>query len=172
MASGVGMIRPVFSALVLALLVHGLATAHTTAAAEPIQQMQKEYFNYGTWETGVMFSQGMSVRNPGRWLFLSGVGAEEDKPMGGVLHPGDFLAQCRYAWKEIKVRLERQGASLNDIVRTVTYVTDVRNIVANRTCRQEVFGAGPYPPQTFLVVSALARHGMLVEIEVTAIAAK
>ena len=48
---------------------------------------------------------------------------------------------------------------------------DIRNIVANRTCRQEVFGAGPYPPQTFLVVGALARHGMLVEIEVTAIAA-
>ncbi len=43
-------------------------------------------------------------------------------------------------------------------------------IVDNRTCRQEVFGDGPYPPQTFLVVSALARPGMLVEIEVTAAA--
>lgn len=158
--------------LVAVLLATWLAMVETGAAAEHMAQMQKEYFNYGSWETGVMFSQGVSVRDPGRWLFLSGVGAEEDKPMGGVLYPGDFLAQCRHAWKEIKTRLERQGASLNDIVRTSTYVTDVRNIVANRTCRAEVFGSGPYPPQTFLVVSALARHGMLVEIEVTAVAPK
>ena len=59
---------------------------------------------------------------------------------------------------------------MRDIVRTITYVTDIRNFATNRTCRQEVFGVGPSPPQTFLVVSALARQGMLVEIEVTAVA--
>jgi enamine deaminase RidA (YjgF/YER057c/UK114 family) len=134
--------------------------------------MEKEYINYGTWETSVKFSQGVSVRNPGRWIFLSGVGAEEDKPRGSVLYPGDFLGQCRHAWQQIRSRLERQGASVNDVVRVVTYVTDVRNLGPNNTCRGEVFGAGPYPPHTFLVLSALALPGMLVEVEVTAVAPK
>ena len=92
--------------------------------------------------------------------------------MGGALHPGDSLAQCQYAWLEIRTRLQRQGAGLPDIVRSIISVTEVRNVVANHTCRQDVFGAGPYPPQTFLVVSAMVRPGILVEIEVTAVTPK
>lgn len=134
---------------------------------------QREHFNYGSWEQQAAFSQGVSVRNPGRIIFLSGVGAEEDDLRGAVHHPGDFLAQCRYAYGEIKKRLEKQGASVADIVHTVTYVTDVRYLIPNRNCRVEVFGkAGPYPAQTFLVVSALARPGMLVEIEARAVTAR
>jgi enamine deaminase RidA (YjgF/YER057c/UK114 family) len=130
---------------------------------------KREHFNYGSWETQVMFAQGVSGRNPGRIIYMAGVGAEEDSLRGGVHHPGDFLAQCRYAYNEIKKRLEKQGARMQDIVHTVTYVTDVRFFIPNRDSRKEAFGNGPYPAQTFLVISALARPGMLVEIEARAV---
>ncbi len=114
------------------------------------------------------FSQALSVSNPGRWLFLSGAGAEEEME-GQVQHLGDFDAQCRYAWNTIQRLLEREGGSVSDIVRVVTYVTDARNLAQNNACRKEVFGDGPYPPHTFLNVSQLAIPGMLVEVEVTAV---
>ena len=148
-----------------------LASIAWTAEAQT--PAQREHFNYGSWEQQAAFSQGVSVRSPGRIIFLSGVGAEEDDLRGAVHHPGDFLGQCRYAYGEIKKRLEKQGASLADIVHTVTYVTDVRYLIANRNCRVEAFGKnGPFPAQTFLVVSALARPGMLVEIEARAVTSR
>ncbi len=153
------------------LIVAMLASIACTAEAQT--PAQREHFNYGSWEQQAAFSQGVSVPNPGRIIFLSGVGAEEDDLRGAVHYPGDFLAQCRYAYGEIKKRLEKQGATMADIVHTVTYTTDVRNVIANRNCRVEAFGKnGPFPAQTFIVVSALARPGMLVEIEARAVTSR
>jgi 2-iminobutanoate/2-iminopropanoate deaminase len=94
MSRRVWIAQVILSALVGVVAAQSWALAQPSAPAQQAPRMEKEVFNYGTWETGVMFSQGVSVRNPGRWLFLSGVGAEEDVPFGGVEHPGDFLAQC------------------------------------------------------------------------------
>lgn len=159
---GVGLVATV-------LLTHGLVAAQQpgagTASSGP---MEKQYLNWGNWQTRVGFSQALSVKNPGRWLFLSGAGAEEEQE-GQVQHLGDFLGQCRYAWNTIQRILEREGGTPNDIVRVVTYVTDPRTLGQNNECKREVFGDGPYPPHTFLNVSQLAIPGMLVEVEVTAI---
>ncbi|MGN6459745.1 MAG: RidA family protein [Pseudolabrys sp.] len=125
------------------------------------------YLNWGDWQSKVGFSQAASVKNAGRLLYLSGVGSEEEKT-GAVQHIGDFAAQCRDAWNSIRTILEREGGSPKNIVRVVTYVTDVRNLGANNTCKKAVFGDGPYPPHTFLNVSQLALPGMLIEVEVTA----
>lgn len=155
----------------LALVAGALLTApavHAQVNSPAAKPVQREHFNYGSWEQQVRFSQGVSVRNPGRLIFLAGVGAEEDN-LRGVLYPGDFAAQCRHAYGEIRKRLERQGASLKDVVHTVTYVTDARYLPLNGDCRKEAFGDGPYPSQTFLVISAFARPGMLVEIEARAV---
>ena len=61
---------------------------------------------------------------------------------------------------------------MRDIVRVVTYVTDMRHLAENNACKKAVFGNGPYPPHTFLNVSQLALPGMLIEVEVTAALAK
>ena len=125
------------------------------------------YLNWGEWPAGLGFSQAASVRNAGRLLYLSGVGSEEEKT-GTVQHIGDFAAQCRDAWNSIRTILEREGGSPKNIVRVVTYVTDVRNLAANNACKRAALGDGPYPPHTFLNVSQLALPGMLIEVEVTA----
>jgi enamine deaminase RidA (YjgF/YER057c/UK114 family) len=48
-------------------------------------------------------------------------------------------------------------------------VTDVRYQAEVAKCRREAYGDGPIPVNTFLVISALAIPGMLLEIDVTAV---
>lgn len=59
-----------------------------------------------------------------------------------------------------------------DAVKQVVYVTDVRFQADVAQCRREVYGDGPIPANTFLVINALAIPGMLLEIDVTAVVAK
>ena len=64
------------------------------------------------------------------------------------------------------------GATLADAVKQVVYVTDIRYQADVAKCRREAYGAGPILANTFLVISALAIPGMLLEIDVTAVVAK
>ncbi len=152
-------------AAILVALAASIAAG--VALAQQPQGQEIRFLNWGKWQQRVGFSQAASVANPGRLVFLSGAGSEEEQD-GQVQHPGDFNAQCRYAWNTIKRILEREGGDVRHIVRIVTYVTDPRTLGANNACKKEVFGDGPYPPHTFLNVSQLAIPGMVVEVEVTA----
>lgn len=154
------------AALALASVALGFGLREGSAVAQA-GGFEMRYLNWGNWQPKVGFSQGMSVKRPGRFIFLSGVGSEEEKE-GSVQHVGNFTAQCEAAWNSIRTMLEREGGSVKNIVRVTTYVTDPRDLRANNACKKAVFGDGPYPPHTFLNVSQLAIPGMLVEVEVTA----
>jgi enamine deaminase RidA (YjgF/YER057c/UK114 family) len=102
-------------------------------------------------------------------IFLAGVGAEDENGKGGdILHKGDFMAQCKYAFDKIKRALAKNGAGLGDVVKMVSYITDVRYQPEFGKCRQETFGATPMPAHTLLTISQLAWPGMMVEVDVTA----
>ena len=58
---------------------------------------------------------------------------------------------------------------MNDVVKIVTYVTDIRNQGEAGKCRAEALGDAPQPVHTFLNINQLAWPGMLVEVDVTAI---
>ena len=61
------------------------------------------------------------------------------------------------------------GATLADIVKTTTYLTDIRNREAMRAVRGERLGHLPAPPaNTALVVSSLIEPEFLVEVDVVA----
>ncbi len=128
---------------------------------------EKKNFNYGRWTKG-RFSEAVTVTGPGKMIFLAGIGAEQEQS-GKILFPGDFTRQCRYAYKKLKKVLARNGATMTDIVKQVTYVTDVRYQSAAGACRREAYGDVPLPAHTFLNISQLAWPGMLVEIDVIAI---
>ena len=103
-------------------------------------------------------------------IFLAGVGAEDENGKGGdILHKGDFMAQCKYAYDKIKRLLDKHGATLGDVVKMVTYLTDVRYQPDYGRCRVEQFGNNPLPAHTLLTISQLAWPGMIVEIDVTAV---
>ena len=159
----------------LAVILLGLL-AFTTAAPAQSQNgggFEKKSYNYAEWAKG-RFSEVVTVRNPGKIIYLGGVGAEEENTdKGGVIrHLGDFDGQCHYAWDKIKRLLAKHGATLENIDKLVTYVTDIRYFFPAGKCKSEEFGKITQPAGTFVVISALAWPGMLIEIDATASAAK
>jgi enamine deaminase RidA (YjgF/YER057c/UK114 family) len=149
----------------VALTAVSFVIVATVAAA---QTFEKKNYNYSEWTKG-RFSEAVTVTGPGKMIFLAGVGAEDENGKAGdILHKGDFTAQCKYAYDKIKRALAKNGAGLGDIVKMVTYLTDVRYQADYGRCRQETFGTTPMPAHTLLVINQLAWPGMMVEIDATA----
>lgn len=81
---------------------------------------------------------------------------------------GDVEAQAERAMANVALLLEEAGARLEDVVKIVVYLIDVRH----RAPAYRVLGRwlrGVHPVSTGVVVSALARPEWLVEIDVTAV---
>jgi len=152
------------------MILAGLAAIACLSISSPAsaQSFEKKNYNYSEWTKG-RFSEAVTVTGPGKMIFLAGVGAEDENGKGGdILHKGDFTAQCKYSFDKIKRALEKNGATLGDIVKMVSYLTDVRFQPDFGKCRQETFGSTPMPAHTLLTISQLAWPGMLVEVDVTA----
>ena len=130
------------------------------------QAFERKHFHHNEWTKG-RFSEAVTVTGPAKWIFLAGVGAEAEKD-GSILHVGDFAAQCRYAYEKIARLLAADGATMADVVKLVTYVTDIKDRDEMNRCRGEAFKGGPLPVHTFLVISQLARPGMIVEMDAIA----
>jgi enamine deaminase RidA (YjgF/YER057c/UK114 family) len=155
-----------------AVLIVATVVAQTAAVA---QGLEVKRYNPSEWTKG-RFSEVVTVNGPGKTIYLAGIGAEDENGPAGasapILHPGSPYEQCRYAYDKIKRLLAAHGASLADAVKQVVYVTDVRFQADVAKCRREAYGDGPIPANTFLVISALAIPGMLLEIDVTAVVGK
>jgi 2-iminobutanoate/2-iminopropanoate deaminase len=146
-----------------------LTTTATSQSQTDNTAYEKKNYNYAEWAKG-RFSEVVTVRNAGKIIYLGGVGAEdENSAQGGVMrHLGDFGAQCRYAWDKIKRLLEKHGATVENIDKVVTYMTDVRDFSEAGKCQTEAFARAIQPAGTVVVVAALVWPGMLLEVDVTA----
>ena len=80
----------------------------------------------------------------------------------------DVYAQCKYAFSKIKKALALHGATLADVVKVTTYVTDIRSREAYGKCRSEEYKDIALPAHTFINIQQLAWPGMQIEIDVTA----
>jgi enamine deaminase RidA (YjgF/YER057c/UK114 family) len=129
---------------------------------------EKTNHNYGSWTKG-RFSEAVTVSftGPAKMIFLAGIGSEHEET-GEIMHPGDFSGQLRYAYQKLKNVLAKNGATMADVVKQVTYVTDIRYNKESGALRAEAYGEAPLPAHTFLNVSQLAWPGMMVEIDVIA----
>ena len=116
------------------------------------------------------FSELVAVKGPGTMLYLAGIGAEDiNDPAGAIRHPGDAYAQSVYAFEKASQLLARHGATLADAVKITAYLVDVRDRPHYQKARAEALAGVPaLPAHTFLVVNALARPGMLMEIDIIA----
>src|SRR6185369_8866970 len=106
----------------------------------------------------------------GNTIYLRGqIGQDmETRQSVGV---GDVAAQTERAMANIAMLLEEAGSSLEDIVKIVVYLTDIRY----REPVYRVMGRwlkGVFPVSTGLVVTALARPEWVVEIDATAVIAE
>src|ERR1700754_502981 len=109
----------------LVAAVFAVAACGMMPAVASAQALEKKNFNYSEWAKG-RFSEAVTVTGPGKMIFLAGVGSEDENGKAGdILHKGDFYAQCKYAFDKIKRALDKNGATLADIAKMVSYLTDM-----------------------------------------------
>lgn len=88
--------------------------------------------------------------------------------VAGTIGNGDNVAeQARNALSRIAIALEQAGATLADVIRTRTYVTDIASWREVGKVHAEVFGE-IRPVTTMVEVGALIAPDLLVEIEADA----
>jgi enamine deaminase RidA (YjgF/YER057c/UK114 family) len=114
------------------------------------------------WEGIVGYSR-VVVRGEAAWV--SGTTSLVD---GVVAHPGDAAAQTRQTLDLIAASLQRAGFSINDVVRTRMFVTDISRWEEIGRAHGVVFG-DIRPATTMVQVAALIDPDMLVEIEADAV---
>jgi reactive intermediate/imine deaminase len=102
----------------------------------------------------------------GRTIYVAGQVALDKT--GAVVGRGDFRAQTKQVFENLKAALAAAGAGFKDVVKTNTYVTDVSQLPALREVRAGYLGANP-PASTLVQVSRLAREEFLIEVEAIAV---
>jgi reactive intermediate/imine deaminase len=113
-----------------------------------------------------LYSHVMSVEGGQRMIFISGQVARDSN--GETVGIGDLGAQMTQVCENIKVCLEAAGASLSDLVKTTTYVTDINEFFKHGDIRRKYFGEA-LPASSAVQVSQLASPDLMIEIEAVAI---
>jgi 2-iminobutanoate/2-iminopropanoate deaminase len=113
----------------------------------------------------VLYSHVVVVE-AGRQLFISGQLARN--AAGELVGKGDMRAQIRQVGENIKTALEAVGASLDALIKTTTYTTDIDEYFKHVDLRMEYFGAA-MPTSTTVEVRRLSHPDFLVEVEAIAL---
>ena len=112
------------------------------------------------------YTQVVTVSGSGRQIFVAGQLARD--PDGNCVGKGDMRAQIQQVGENIKTCLEAAGATLADIVKTNTYVTDYEEFAKHPDMRMRYFGPAT-PTSTTVQISRLADPDAMIEIEAIAI---
>jgi enamine deaminase RidA (YjgF/YER057c/UK114 family) len=124
--------------------------------------MRKKISSGSPWEDTVGYSRAIRV---GNIIEVAGTTAMDGETLVGK---GDIYQQSVFVFKKIEQALMEAGASLQDVVRTRMFVTDIGQWEEVGRAHGEFFSAIK-PVATMVEVSRLINDDLLIEIEVTAI---
>lgn len=108
------------------------------------------------------YSQGVMA---GNLIFTSGQLPID--PETGEMVGNDIALQTRKSLQNVKAILEEAGSSMDKIVKTTVYLSDMANFVKMNEVYKEFF-AGDFPARSAFQVARLPKDA-LVEIEAVAI---
>jgi len=113
-----------------------------------------------------IYNHCVRVDNPRSLLFIAGQLSLDSE--GNVVGPGNMEEQTRQCIRNIQTIMDAEGGTLQDIVSTVVYTTDLREFDRIVKARKEFFVAN-LPSSTIVEVNHLGRDaGLLIEIQATA----
>jgi enamine deaminase RidA (YjgF/YER057c/UK114 family) len=108
-----------------------------------------------------------AVAGAGRLVAVSGqlpVDAE-----GSIVDSADGLAQARQVFANLGTALRAAGAGPEDVLRLTYFLTDLADLAAVRTARDEFLGDGPRPASSLVQVAGLVLPDARIEIDALAI---
>jgi reactive intermediate/imine deaminase len=115
-----------------------------------------------------------SVRTPpgyshavkaGGLLFVAGQVPLDE---AGAVVGTDMLTQARQAFRNLAAVLAAAGVTFADVVRLNYFVTDISQVSAVRSARDEFINTAMPPASTLVEVSQLFLPGILIEVEAVA----
>ena len=107
------------------------------------------------------YSQGI-VTEGGRLLFIAGqTAAGKD---GKVIGKGDIEAQAEQVFENLIAVLNAAGGTIDNLVMTTTYLTDIRYREAYSKVRLRYYRISR-PTSTLVVVKALGQEDFMIEID-------
>lgn len=115
------------------------------------------------WEEKVGYCRAVKV---GNHIEVSGTVASDEA--GNVIGGNNAYEQTKYILQKIEKALQQAGASLQDVVRTRMFVTDISRFDEYGKAHGEVFAAIK-PCTSMIEVKGLVAPEYLIEIEATAI---
>ena len=125
---------------------------------------ERKNISSGTpWERSVGYSRAVRM---GNLVFVAGTTASDEQ--GNVIGVGNVYTQTAYILQKIEKALHEAGASLEDVVRTRSFITDISQWQEFGKAHGEYF-AGIRPVSTLVQVSQLISPEHLIEIEVDAV---
>lgn len=105
------------------------------------------------------------VDEPRALIFVSGQVSRD--AAGNTYGRGDMVEQARQAMRNVQTILEAAGASLENVVSTVVYTTDMREFNRINDVRKEFFRDN-LPTSTIVEVNHLSQPDLLIEFQVIA----
>jgi enamine deaminase RidA (YjgF/YER057c/UK114 family) len=88
---------------------------------------------------------------------------------GQLVGKGDFTAQARQVFDNIRLCLAAEGATFTDVVKLNYYLADMADIVSLREVRIENMDDDDRPASTAVQVAALFDPAFLLEVEAWAV---
>jgi len=116
------------------------------------------------WEKEYGYAQAVKV---GDTIYVSGQVSHDET--GKIVGPGDMEFQMRQAYTNIKKILTQYGATIDNIVDEILFVTDMDSAFqAAVKCRKDIFSGTPGVASTIVQIQRLAFPELMIEIRCVA----